>query len=266
MTLLDNLQAIGLTEYEAKTYLALLREHPATGYQISKNSGVPRSMVYEVLGRLRSRGAVLESIEGRTTLYRPLDPEILLAEHQESIQTIISDLRPGLTELFQNKEDHKVWGISGMESIFSYAKKMLQQTEKEAFLVLNDFHYGTLKITLERLAETGIEQHILATGQAPIEHGNLVYHPPLESEIQGLTDTLLVLVDQSEVLIANTSDEAKATITSNPNLIMIARQFIWMEFFTQRIYAQIGDELLAKLDPADREIFNSIVHYQKTEK
>ncbi|MCZ7670869.1 MAG: helix-turn-helix domain-containing protein [Chloroflexi bacterium] len=50
------LNKIGFTEYEAKVYLALLREHPATGYQLSKESGVPRSMVYEALKRLHNRG------------------------------------------------------------------------------------------------------------------------------------------------------------------------------------------------------------------
>ena len=34
-------------------HLALLGENPATGYQVSKKAGIPRSMVYEALGRLR---------------------------------------------------------------------------------------------------------------------------------------------------------------------------------------------------------------------
>ena len=75
MVLLSNLVAAGFSEYEAKVYLALLSEHPATGYQISKSSGVPRSMVYEALGRLHNRGAVLKSEENRATLYRPLPPD-----------------------------------------------------------------------------------------------------------------------------------------------------------------------------------------------
>ncbi|MEJ2150164.1 MAG: helix-turn-helix domain-containing protein, partial [Chloroflexota bacterium] len=57
MDLLTKLVAVGFTEYEAKVYVALLQEYPATGYQISKKSGVPRSMVYEALGRLHARGA-----------------------------------------------------------------------------------------------------------------------------------------------------------------------------------------------------------------
>ena len=64
MDMLQKLAQIGFTEYEAKVYLALLALNPATGYQLSKESGVPRSMVYEALKRLHARGAALETVEG----------------------------------------------------------------------------------------------------------------------------------------------------------------------------------------------------------
>ncbi|MEJ2488026.1 MAG: helix-turn-helix domain-containing protein [Anaerolineales bacterium] len=262
MTLQEDLQSIGFTEYEAKTYLALLKDHPATGYQISKSSGVPRSMVYEALGRLHSRGAVLESIEGRTTLYRPLNPEILLSEHQQSIQSLIDNLKPGLNNLFSSTNDHRVWSITDLDTIFAYSKDLLHRAKKEIFLVLNDYHHETLAESLDLVEDAGIVLNILATGQKPITYGNAILHPPLESEIQGLTHTLLILIDNTEVLIANTSEDSNATITANSNLIMIAKQFIWMEFFTQRIYTQLGEDLLARLDPKDKEIFTSMIHPQ----
>ena len=37
MDLLGNLTAIGFTEYEAKVYMALLRDNPANGYQVSSH-------------------------------------------------------------------------------------------------------------------------------------------------------------------------------------------------------------------------------------
>lgn len=259
MELQNALQAIGFTENEAKTYLALLREYPATGYQVSKNSGVPRSIVYEVLSRLHTRGAVLESIEGRATLYRPLDPEILLNEHQHAIRSVIENLKPKLASVYANQVEQKTWTILDRETIFAYARQMLHGAEQEVFLVINDDHYTILGPVLHDLDQKGIDLNILATGEAVIEIGTLAYHPPLESEMQGLTNTLVVLADQTEVLIADTADSPSATITSNPNLIMIARQFIWMEFFTQRIYSQIGADLLDRLDAADREIFKSMI-------
>ncbi|MEP7288080.1 MAG: helix-turn-helix domain-containing protein [Chloroflexota bacterium] len=43
---MTSLIAVGFTEYEAKIYLELLRNNPATGYQLAKQAGIPRSMVW----------------------------------------------------------------------------------------------------------------------------------------------------------------------------------------------------------------------------
>ncbi len=68
---------------------------------------------------------------------------------------------------------------------------------------------------------------------------------------------LLIVVDGAEALIAGV-DHDTATITRNTHLVGIARQFVWMEFFTQRLYARLGNDLLQRLDPQDRRIFDSL--------
>jgi Cd2+/Zn2+-exporting ATPase len=255
---------IGFTEYEAKVYLALLKEYPVTGYQVSKTSGVPRSMVYEVLSRLHNRGAVLETIEDRATYYRPLAPETLINQYEERMQKLFSDLRPGLSDLFQATQDDRIWTITGKDAVMVYCRQMLQTAEKEVYLVIDDSTLEIIAPWLEELDSAGVELNILQTGNKPIPFGSVAYHPPLESELQGLTNTLLVIVDNQEVLISSQGTETRATITSNPNTILIARQFIWMEFFTQRIYAQIGPDLLARLSPEDREMFESLANHKST--
>ena len=254
----EKLQQIGFTEYESKVYLALLKENPATGYQISKASGVPRSMVYEVLSRLHARGAVMESIEGRATNYQPLPPETLLDQHKASIDLLISDLRPALSKLYQSTNDDRVWTITDENAIFAYCGQMLNNAKAEAYLVLDDHALNKLRPTIEQLAKQNVMLNIMLTGENDCTYGNIIHHPPLESELQGLTETLLILIDDAELLIARISEDSLATITSNSNLLMIARQFVWMEFFTQRIYNQLGADLIERLAPEDRKIFESL--------
>jgi Cd2+/Zn2+-exporting ATPase len=95
--------------------------------------------------------------------------------------------------------------------------------------------------------------------------GRVARHPPLESELQELTNTLAVVVDNRQVLIANTEFETTATITSNRNLVLMARQLVWMELFTQRVRSRIGPELLERLDPEDRQIFLSLEESESKE-
>jgi Cd2+/Zn2+-exporting ATPase len=258
MELLTKLMQIGFTEYEAKVYLALLRDNPATGYQISKKSGVPRSMVYEALGRLHARGAVLETVEERATLYRPLPPRLLLDRHADEHNRLVSDLRDGLQKLYEAPGEGGTWSISGRHTVLAYAGQLLDRAALEVFLVLEDDDLVALRSHIEQAAARGVETGTLLIGEGELRVGQVARHPPLESELQELGGTLLVVVDRDEALIASTGEEVTATITRNPNLVLIARQFVWMELFTQRIYARLGGDLLKRLDAEDRQIFESL--------
>jgi Cd2+/Zn2+-exporting ATPase len=260
MDLLSSLSEIGFTEYEAKVYLALLQEHPATGYQLSKASGVPRSMVYEALKRLHRRGGALETVEGRSTLYRPIPPLQLLDRHERDHQQLVSGLRAGLQTLYESVEDDRVWAISGRSAILSWATRLVRESQSELYMVLTDEDVIELQDDIAAAHERGVAVNTLLTGLAELTYGGVAYHPPLESELQGLTTTLLVEADDVEVLIGSSlpQRQMRATITRNIDLVLIARQFVWMELFTQRIYARLGADLLARLDAEDRAIFASL--------
>jgi sugar-specific transcriptional regulator TrmB len=259
--LLDQLVQIGFTEYEAKVYIALLAENPATGYQVSKRSGVPRSMVYETLGRLHGRGLVLETVEGRATLYRPLPPQTFLDQHQREHEQLVGQLRGGLEELYNHVADDRVWSIRGRQAALTYASQLIRDADSSTFLVLTDDDLELLRGDVAAACARGLETNVLLTGQGSLECGRVARHPPLESELQGLIGMLLVAVENGEVLIASTGaqNEMRATVTRNPDLVFIARQFVWMEMFTQRVYARLGQELLDKLDEEDRLIFESLI-------
>lgn len=258
MELFDGLTCIGFTEYEAKVYLALLRESPATGYQVSKTSGVPRSMVYDALRRLHARGAVLEAVERRATLYRPLPPQMLLDRYKTEQLALIEELQDGLVKRFNTAEESRVWSISGKPAIHTYASQMIQEARSEIMQVLTDEDLLVLNTELHEAHKRGIAINTLVIGEGSLDFGRSVRHPPLESELQELTGTLLVVVDSEEALIADMLKDPVATVTSNRNLVLIARQFVWMELFTQRIYARLGTDLLERLEAEDRKIFESL--------
>lgn len=260
MDLLAKLTELGFTEYEAKVYLALLDDYPASGYQISKTAGVPRSMVYEALGRLKLRGAVLETPDERATLYRPLPPDVLLDNHEAAQRRLIDELRAGLTGLYQAREEDFVWSIRGRDALLAYARELIGRAQREVFLVLDDPDVTSLEEVITATCQRGVSTSAVLTGVASLRCGQVVRHPPLESQLHELAGMLVVVVDGTESLVA-ASDAGRtmtATVTRNRNLVLIVRQFIWMELFAQRIFAHMDDELLARLDPGDRRVLESV--------
>ena len=258
MDLLVSLVAVGFTEYEAKIYLELLRDNPATGYQLAKQAGIPRSMVYEALGRLRNRGAVMETLEERATLYRPLPPDVLLDNHAQQQRQLLEGLGEGLRLLYQAPDEERLWTINGQQPVAAYTRQMIRAAKESLMLVLPDSDLNALRDELIHAHAQGVALSTLLTGEGGLEVGQVARHPPLESEIQHLSGMLMVVADNLEVLIASTKRETSATITRNHNLVGVARQFIWMELFTQRVYTRLGADLLARLDPEDRQIFESL--------
>jgi Cd2+/Zn2+-exporting ATPase len=257
MDLLSGLGDLGFTEYEAKIYLALLRENPTNGYQLSKKTGVPRSMVYEALGRLHARGAVLKSGAERSTIYRPLPPEELLDRYDRQHQQLISGLRDNLLSLYDSNNEESLWTISGREASFAYASKMIANSKNEVYLVLDDTALEQLRSEIISAGERGNKIGVLLTGTDELNCGQVSYHPPAESELQGLDNMVVVVVDGKECLIADMNHEMTTTVTSSRNLVLITRQFVWMELFAQRINERVNPDLLDQLEENDRKILQS---------
>ncbi len=254
--LIDQLSALGLTEYEAKVYLALLSENPATGYQISKSSGVPRSMVYEALGRLEARGAALKSEDEKATLYTPVSPALLLDRYEREARERAARLRAELLPLYQQERTGRLWNFSGRREALAYAAELIEDAKRELMLVLADADVEALRDRLIEAHARGVSLGVILTGDADFEVGQVVRHPKRETELHRMTESLIVVADEAQFLIASGHTITSATMTTNPNMVLIARQFIWMELFAQRIFARLGPDLLARLSPEDQQVLH----------
>jgi sugar-specific transcriptional regulator TrmB len=274
MELISSLTAIGFTEYEARVYLALLADYPATGYQLSKNAGIPRSMVYEALGRLHTRGAVLRSEETRATLYRPVPPDSLLDRYERERRLLVYELRASLRQRYNAVEEDHLWSLTGRSSVMPYAVNLVQTASKELMMVLTDLDLEILRLPLVESNRAGTRLNILLTGSNKLSPEDfpqsgliqIARHPPLESELQQLSDLLVIVADGKGCLIGTTDSSLAAspdlamtaTFTNNRNLVYIVRQFVWMEFFTQRLHTLLGQELLNQFTGAEQVIFENL--------
>jgi len=95
---LHKMMKLGFTNYEARTYLGLLKLSPATGYEISQLAQVPRSVVYTVLKRLEAQGIVI-SIHDKPRRYIPLAPNEMLKRMETDYAGRVMNLKDDLAEL-----------------------------------------------------------------------------------------------------------------------------------------------------------------------
>jgi sugar-specific transcriptional regulator TrmB len=102
--LVGSLGRLGLTGYEAKAYMALIRRDSFTAAQLARQAGLPRQRIYDVLGRLVERG-LAAARPGRVVQFAATPPDVaietLLAAQREELarleidaHTLADGLRP----------------------------------------------------------------------------------------------------------------------------------------------------------------------------
>ena len=99
--LVAQLTRLGLTSYEAKAYLTLIRRDSFTAAQVARQSGLPRQRIYDVLGSLVQKGLAVAR-PGNVVKYAATAPELaidlLLTAHRDELSRMERDARTMVSE------------------------------------------------------------------------------------------------------------------------------------------------------------------------
>jgi sugar-specific transcriptional regulator TrmB len=100
--LVAQLTRLGLTSYEAKAYLTLIRRDSFTAAQVARQSGLPRQRIYDVLGSLVQKGLAVAR-PGTVVKYAATAPELaidlLLTAHRDDLSRMERDARSMVNDL-----------------------------------------------------------------------------------------------------------------------------------------------------------------------
>ncbi|MCX8169169.1 MAG: hypothetical protein N3E39_03015 [Candidatus Methanomethylicia archaeon] len=99
--LILKLKSFGLTEYEAKVYLALLERGELTAEEISSLSNVPLPRVYDVLNNLEKKGFV-KIISGRPRRFECIEPKYAFQNYVVYLRKSLEDEISNLMEQFNS--------------------------------------------------------------------------------------------------------------------------------------------------------------------
>lgn len=131
------LQDLGLTEYEIRTYLALVERGPLTAGELSEAKLVPYSKVYEVVGSLSGKGFV-ETLQGRPAKYAAKSPasavERLVHEIERGLkskaETVVKELMP-IYERKGGREKPDIYILRGEMSVWEKIRDAAARCEVE---------------------------------------------------------------------------------------------------------------------------------------
>jgi sugar-specific transcriptional regulator TrmB len=163
----DGLTALGLTAYEARAYLALIRRDSSAASEVARLSGIPRQRIYDVLASLVEKG-LASSRPGSPVKYAALAPEL-------AIERLLYSRREELAAL--EREGQAL--IDQLAPAFHAGRE--HSDPLEYIEVLRD--RGAINERFQEL-QAGIKREILVFTKPP-------YATPAQENIEGLEVTRL---------------------------------------------------------------------------
>lgn len=135
----ETLQEFGLSENEARVYLASLSLGPSTILSIAKEAELKRTTVYSVIERLKQNGLISIEVKGfkkRFTAESPSKLERLFELRRERFKELLPELS-ALHRLKGGQSFIKYYeGVAGVKSVYSDILKELRTGAE--YLVMSD--------------------------------------------------------------------------------------------------------------------------------
>jgi sugar-specific transcriptional regulator TrmB len=134
--IIENLIRLGMSEYEAKAYIATVVLGEGTIKEISDESRVPRSRAYDVMERLLGRGFV-ELGNTNPRCYRANDPAEVFGHLIEGMEKARDEVVKALEEIGSTAErrNNPIWTILGEWAIDHKVAEMLDSVKREVVII-----------------------------------------------------------------------------------------------------------------------------------
>lgn len=226
MELEEFLEEIGLSQYEKKTYISLLRIGRSKSKKISKESGVSYGRIYEILDKLEDKGLItIFPTEPKT--FDAVDPKLALKFFLKKQEERLSNLKSVVNNLVVPKknerliEEDKTFVLQGKQKQLAMIGEMHERAEKEILMIPGVYEPSpTRNIATLRALNNGVKIKRLIRAINPINKDILLKSVELGEEVRknNLPGLRLIVADDKEAMISivnPSSNERISIYTTN---------------------------------------------------
>jgi HTH-type transcriptional regulator, sugar sensing transcriptional regulator len=212
---------VGLTQYEARAYIALVARGLGDAATLATAAGIPRTSAYKVLESLAEKGYA-KPTGGKPILFRPTPPLDVAETLKGAIQEVFEKLAQLHRVVAEHGEPQLVYLLSGRERVLQKIGELLDQSTGAFILTtpqLADVR-DELGKKIQHAVKRGVRVTFITTPLQRIPEG--VEFVPREN-----LRATEVLSDGAHALLAAPGLEA-CGFTDNPILIAHLKQFLEM--------------------------------------
>ncbi len=244
----EQLQAVGLSGYEAKAYAALVQAgQPLNGYEVAKRSGVPRSTVYEVLAKLVSRSAAYElANDGGAVEYVPLSPTMLLSRFRLQMDDAVTALESSFQSLSSPAQARLTHTLSGREGVIGRCKDVVLSATTDVFVSVWPAELADLRPVLRRAVASGVDVSVLCFGEIGEQIGYSYEHEFSSPDVvlDNVGCQLMVVASDRERAVIGGIDgtDVWGTYTDDVAVVAVAVEFVRHDIAMQLLMRQTSND------------------------
>ncbi len=128
------LKTLNWSEYESKTFAALIYIGKSTASQITKKSNIPANRTYQILDRLIGKGYVKRfSGVGKPALFEAVDPHVIFDEWIANQQKLVNKIKEELDQLQERHGDSdnlRTYTIIGRRDLNNHLSELVSKSDK----------------------------------------------------------------------------------------------------------------------------------------
>ena len=208
---------VGLSKYVITAYKSLLANHPVNGSQLSRNSGIPRARIYDVLRTLKDKGFVVESSRG---MYTPIPSGELIQRLRHDHEAALTLLETEFKDVEQEAGSDVIWRIKGHVAAMGKARELIDAAGDEIYVRLAPEEGMYLNASLKEAEQRGVQVKFISLAPMEKMFEIQVNHPQSELDEPGPKHRYFdIVVDRKEMLCGMfvAGDEANAVLNWGGN-------------------------------------------------
>lgn len=257
--IIKELQKLGFSQYECKAYINLLKNSPMTGYEVSKRSGVPRSMIYEVLGKLLDKGAIY-TVPSEPVRYVPLPAEELIQRLRKDFNESFNFLESSLKKLENERDTDVIWRLKSDEHVMAEIVDIINKANEEVWMSIWNPQASSVKDLIEKRVQEGIKVFSMLFSEPEKQLGVTFHHNYMAPEIteKRMGGRLTIVVrDHEEVLIAQFAPNtiSWAVKTTDPALVLVAIEYIRHDIAFGELTKIVGEDKVQSFWKNDPDLY-----------
>ncbi len=246
--ILDWLQNLGFSQYEAKVYLALLQQPAVSGYELAKNSGVPASKIYGTLNKLLAR-QVVQAIDSEPKKYIPIPPQEILSRMRGEFLETVDLLSEKLQQIYTHSEvlDEHIWNLTGRNSILRKVTDFISESQNQIFLSIWDEELDEITSCLKKAHQRKVKISIVHFGERHLNIGREYRHGrEHQIRVERGGRRIVLVVDDHKMILGHFLEDGRsnAAWTTNKGMVLLAKDYIIHDIYSILMMETFGDQAL----------------------